>query len=101
MAEAQNLSIIWTNRAQADSLIIKAYLKYHFSQREIDNYYRLLETFEKIVSIFPKLYPLTNKRKRVRRAVLSKKLCVFYTLDQYKVTVLAILDNRMDDIKWP
>lgn len=101
MAETQNLPVFWTARSQADSLTIKAYLRYHFSNREIDNYYKLLETFEKIVSSFPKLYPLTNKNKEIRRAVLSKQLAVFYLADRDKITVLAILDNRMSDTKWP
>lgn len=71
MAET-TFSVIWTEQSLSDSQTIKNYLQYYFSQKEIDNYYRLLESFEKIVLMFPKLYPQTNKSKEIRRAVLSK-----------------------------
>ena len=100
MAET-TLSVIWTGRSLSDSQTIRSYLKYYFSKKEIDNYYKLLESFEKIVSIFPTLYPQSNKNKAVRRAVLSKQLSVFYTMTKDTITVIAILDNRMNDSKWP
>ena len=100
MAET-NLSVSWTDRSLSDSQIIKSYLQYYFSQKEIDNYYKLLESFEKIVSIFPTLYPQTNKNKDIRRAVLSKQLSVFYKTTKETIIVIAILDNRMSDSKWP
>jgi hypothetical protein len=100
MAET-NLLIVWTDRSLSDTRIIRDYLQYHFTQREIDNFYTFLESFEKIVSIFPQLYPQTNKNSGVRRAVLSKQLAVFYSLEKGVITVIAVLDNRMSDSKWP
>src|ERR1700751_2477822 len=96
-----HLTIIWTDRSLSDSETIKGYLEYHFSQKKIDNFYRLLESFEKIVTVFPYLYPQTNKNNNVRRGVLSKQLSVFYILEKDIVTVIAVLDNRMSDSKWP
>jgi hypothetical protein len=100
MAET-NLLVVWSDRSLSDTEIIRDYLQYHFSQREIDNFYKFLEFFEKIVSIFPQLYPLTNKKSGVRRAVLSKQLSVFYTLEDDIINVIVVLDNRMSDSKWP
>jgi len=41
MAET-TFSVIWTEQSLSDSQTIKNYLQYYFSQKEIDNYYRLL-----------------------------------------------------------
>jgi plasmid stabilization system protein ParE len=101
MADRQYLYVHWTDRSIANSLTIKNYLQYNFSQREIDNYYELLASFEKIILKFPKLYPKSKKNKKTYRAVLSKQLSVFYTLSKDTVTVIAILDNRMSYSKWP
>lgn len=101
MADIENLPVAWTERAHSDSITIKSYLAYHFTQREIENYYKLLGSFEKIVAIFPDLYPLTNKAKNIHRAVLSKQLSVFYQITQEAVFIVAILDNRMSNTKWP
>jgi len=100
MAE-KSLSVNWTDRSLSNSETIRDYLQYHFTQRELDNYYKLLESFEKIVVVFPFLYPQTDKNNNVRRAVLSKQLSVFYISEQNAITIVAVLDNRMDDSKWP
>ncbi len=100
MAET-NLSVTWTDRSLSDSQTIRNYLQYYFSKKEIDNYYKLLESFEKIVPVFPTLYPRTKKNKGIRRAVLSKQLSVFYKTTKETIVVIAILDNRMNDSKWP
>lgn len=97
----QNLRVIWTDRAYSDSSVIKEYLRYHFTEREIENYYKLLESFEKIVASFPELYPKSNKNRKMRRAVLSKQLSVFYTLNKSTIIIVAVLDNRMSDSRWP
>ncbi len=100
MAEI-NLLVVWSDRSLLHTKIIRDYLQYHFAQREIDNFYKLLLSFEKIVSIFPQLYPETNKNSGVRRAVLSKQLSVFYLLENDLINIIAVLDNRMSDSKWP
>jgi len=97
----KNLRVIWTDRAYSDSSVIKEYLRYHFTEREIENYYKLLESFEKIVASFPELYPKSNKNRKMRRAVLSKQLSVFYTLNKSTIIIVAVLDNRMSDSRWP
>lgn len=101
MAEVQNLYVDWTNRAISDSLAIKKYPQKGFSQKEIDHFYTVLKSFEKIILSFPKLYPQSTKNKKVLSAVLSKELSVFYKLSKDNITVLAVLDNRVGYAKWP
>jgi len=101
MPEKVSFSIIWTDKAMAGSTEIKLYLRYYFSETEIDNYLKLLESFEKIILSFPQLYPLSGKNKKVRRAVLSKQLSVFYSLKAEFITIVAVLDNRMSDARRP
>jgi plasmid stabilization system protein ParE len=101
MADKERLFISWSDRSTKDTLGIKEYLQRKFSQKEIDNLYNMLEAFEKIILIFPELYPKSTRNGKVHRAVLSKQLSVFYTLSKDEITVVAVLDNRMDYSNWP
>ena len=100
MYEDNLLPVIWTDNAHETSLLIKEYLSYKFTQREIDNFYKKLTVFENIVKIFPLLYSVINKNTQVRRAVLSKQLSVFYIYSDNQIEVISVLDNRMDNSKW-
>jgi hypothetical protein len=80
--------------------VIKAYLQQKISQREIDDFYKLLEASEKIILSFPKLYGRSIKNKKVHRGV-SKQLSVFYALSKDSIIMVAVLDNKMGYSKWP
>lgn len=87
----------YTSQALFNATEIVAYLRNKFSQAEIDNFYQSLSDFENITSLYPNLYPESHKVK-IRKAVLSKVLSVYYTKKNNKIIVIAILDNRWDDI---
>lgn len=101
MADSDSPLLIWTPKATTNTITIKGYLFAKFTQREIDNFYALLISFEKLVVIFPEMYPATSKNKQIRRAVLSKQLSVFYKQINTRIFVIAVLDKRMDVSKWP
>jgi plasmid stabilization system protein ParE len=101
MGDNQLLEINYTDLAITDASIIKQYLLYKFTQKEVDKFYGMLRAFENVVSKFPELYPKSPKSKTVRRAVLSKQLSVFYIDSNDSILIIAIRDNRMDNNKWP
>jgi len=101
MADTSPCKIIYTKRSLDNIRTIKSYLLYKFTQREVDNLYRMISDFESVVTFFPQLYPLVINNKKIRRAVLSKQLSVFYTYSKDTLIITAILDNRMDTSRWP
>ena len=101
MADKTRYKIIYSKRSLANIRTIKDYLLYKFTQREVDNLYRMLSDFEKVAASFPQLYPLIINSEKIRRAVLSKQLSVFYTYSKDNLIITAVLDNRMDNSKWP
>jgi plasmid stabilization system protein ParE len=100
MPESKPFTVLWTERASENAISIKKYLLSEFSEKEVNNFFALLETFETAISIFPKLYPLSSTKQKIRRAVLSKTLCSFYRISKSSVEILAILDNRCDLKEW-
>jgi plasmid stabilization system protein ParE len=95
------LTIVYSERAIKQAETIKRYLLYKFTQREVDHFYELLTLFEDRVISFPELYRKSGGNKKLHRAVLSKQLSVFYKHSKSKITVMAVLDNRMSPKKWP
>lgn len=100
MPEYRKLTVLWTHQALRNASTIKIYLEENFSIKEINNFYSLLAAFESAVTTFPKLYPTTNRKARIRRAVLSREVSAFYRIIEVRIEVLAILDNRCDLSKW-
>ena len=72
MAEETQPVIYWTERAIQDSLTIKKFLLNKFTEKEVDDFFRLLQTFENLVKFFPELYQISSKNNNIRKAVLSK-----------------------------
>ena len=93
-------TVLWTDRALRNASSIKKYLEINFSTREVENFYSLLHAFEIAISAFPNLYPKSKIKRRIRRAVLSKVLSVYYRISKNRIEVLALLDNRCDISKW-
>ena len=93
--------IKYSKRANSNLLQIKNYLLYKFTQREVDNLQKLLTDFEKVIVEFPFLYPENIFNKKIRRAVLSKQLSVFYKYSNDAILIVTVIDNRMDYNKWP
>lgn len=100
MPDSKVASINWTNRSLQNAISVKRYLLLNFSEKEVESFFALLNSFEIAVRAFPKLYPLSSSKKGIRRAVLSKVVSVFYRVKSNNVEVLAIIDNRTDLKEW-
>lgn len=100
MPDQNIIHVYWTEQSLENARNIQQYLSKNFSNTEVNNFYEVLISFRKVVEVFPKLYPKSIKQQKVRRAVLSKELSVFYRINKNKIEVLAILDNRCDLSTW-
>ncbi|HAC16890.1 MAG TPA: hypothetical protein DCE78_13235 [Bacteroidetes bacterium] len=96
MDESKSLVVEYTSKSLNNALEISSYLRNRFSQKEVDTFYQALSEFEKIINHYPKLYK-ESKRLKIRRAVLSKVLSVYYRITKNKIVIIAILDNRWDE----
>jgi hypothetical protein len=96
MAEKKKLVIEYSKQSLTNAKEIVAYLKWKFTDKEVYKFYQALSDFEKIISVYPTLYSESSKMK-IRRAVLSKVLSVFYSINKNKISIIAIFDNRWDE----
>jgi plasmid stabilization system protein ParE len=95
MVEKKRLFVEYSLSSLDSASQIVAYLRRRFSEKEVKKFFQLLNDFEKIVGIFPTLYP-ESFTKKMRKAVLSRALSVYYTVRKNRVNVVAIIDNRWE-----
>ncbi len=96
MAEKEDFIVQYSKQSLENAKEIVSYLLEKFSEKEVNRFYKDLNDFEKIIIIYPTLY-LESQKKRIRRAVLSKVLSVYYSINKNKISIIAIFDNRWDE----
>ena len=77
MADETPYKVIYSRRSLANIRTIKDYLLYKFTQREVDNLYRMLNDFENVAASFPQLYPLISNSKKIRQLSLANNYQYF------------------------
>ena len=96
MADKKKLIVEYSSQSLENAKEIVSYLQKNFSEKEVTNFYKVLADFEKIIILYPTIYS-ESKKKKFRRAVLSKVLSVYYSVKKNKISIIAIFDNRWDE----
>ena len=96
MADREKLTVEYSIQSLQNAREIVAYLKRKFTENEVSKFYQALDDFEKVISSYPTLYS-ESKKKKIRRAVLSRVLSVYYSINENTISIIAILDNRWDE----
>lgn len=93
--------LFWSDKALDDLQNIITYLNEKWTQKEIRNFVRKLDRRLELISINPKLFPKTAKRKNVRRSVLTKQTVIYYETTDSAVTIVTLFDPRQHPKKLP
>lgn len=91
--------LLWSDRASDDLRNIMDYLSENWTQKEIKKFAKRLEKRLQIIVINPRLYPLTKKRKNLRRSVLTKQTIIYYQVTEDTITIAALFDARRNPSK--
>ena len=90
--------IRWSKESRVQLIGIVLYLREKWTEKEVNKFLTQIREFERIVIRFPEIYPESNKKIGLRRAVLSKQNSVIYKIDRENVfiRVYTIFDNRQN-----
>lgn len=91
--------IQWSDTAAHDLQRIIDYLQHKWTEKEIRNFIRKLDSRLELISINPRLFPRTNKRKNVRRSVLTKHTVIYYETSTDTIKIVTLFDSRQDPKK--
>lgn len=93
------LEVIWSIESVNITDQIINYLNSEWSEREVKNFLEALKAFEEIVSFFPEIYPDSQIKKGYRRGVIVKQVSVLYSVENNRILVHTVFDNRQDPEK--
>ena len=93
---AERYSVYWTSEAQLQVNRILQYILDNWTERECQDFLDILFHFERTIAAFPKLFKESHKLKGVRLGFVHKHITAVYKLSKNQITVLTVIDNRMD-----
>lgn len=96
MDKKKKLIVEYSKQSLKNTKEIVSYLRRKFTEKEVNNFYQSLRDFEKIIITYPTLYS-ESKKKKIRRAVISKVLSIYYLINKNTISIVAIFDNRWDE----
>jgi plasmid stabilization system protein ParE len=91
--------LLWSDKALEDLQNIINYLIEKWSQKEVRNFARRLDKRLEIITINPRLFPKTSRRKSVRRSVLTKHTVIYYEINENLITIVTLFDPRQSPKK--
>ena len=91
--------LFWSDKALDDLRNIIGYLSENWTQKEIKTFAKKLDKRLQVIAINPRLFPLTKKKKNVRRSVLTRHTVIYYETTENMVTVITLFDPRQNPSK--
>ncbi|MCW0483839.1 type II toxin-antitoxin system RelE/ParE family toxin [Gaoshiqia sediminis] len=93
---ASDYKILWTQNAIADLEAILSYLEKEWSKKEIDRFKALLSKQLDFIQKNPKLFPVSNYKTALRKAVLSKQTILFYEIQDRHIFQVHLFNTSRD-----
>ena len=88
--------IEWTFEAEQNLNAIFDYLEVMWTEREITEFARKLDSYLQLISKHPATFPYYDKSKTARRCVISPQTSVYYRefSSENKIVIITLFDNR-------
>ena len=91
--------IAWSSFAEEDLDIIIEYLLKNWNNQVALQFVDLVEYLTTQIAFQPKMYPIINKKLKVRKCVLTKHNSLYYRENKERIEILRIYDNRQNPRK--
>jgi len=86
--------IIWSPSAESDFGNILEYLNQKWGEKIACQFIEITSTILRQITVKPKLFPLINKKMKIRKCVLTKHNSVYYRESVTQIEILRIFDTR-------
>ena len=91
--------VIWSPHSEQDFDQILDYLQKKWDFQVIEKFIEITELLIDQISLYPKRFPVINKKLNVRKCVLTKHNTLFYREMKNHIDILRIYDSRQDPKK--
>ena len=91
--------VLWSDESLQNLEAILDYLESEWTEKEVLKFKSKLSRQIELISINPRIFPVSEFQPRLRKAVLSKHTTVFYELTDLTVKIAYLFSNKMDPKK--
>lgn len=96
---ASGYSIFWTNHALTELSATLDYLNKHWTEKELKRFSKALEHTIDLISRQPLIYPESDHRRGVRRALVDANNIMYYRVERSTVQILSVFSTRQSPSK--
>jgi plasmid stabilization system protein ParE len=91
--------IIWSPQSESDLLQIIDYLNENWEGKVAIKFIDIIDEIINQISLNPRQFPVIQKRKKIRKCVITKHNSLYYRERKEFVDILRIYDHRQDPHK--
>ena len=91
--------VVLTAIAENDLEQVTDYLLNNWGGKVCEAFLLRFEQVCASISDFPDIYPLINKKKKIRKCVLTRHNTIYFREHLHKIDIIAIFDTRRDPEK--
>jgi len=91
--------VIWSPQSESDLLQILDYLHKNWELNVAVKFIDIIDEIINQISLNPRQFPVIQKRKKIRKCVITKHNSLYYRERKEFVDILRIYDNRQDPHK--
>jgi len=86
--------IIWSPKSRENFLDILGYLQDEWGRGKAMDFMEKTDVVLEKITVYPLMYPKTEKRDNLRRAVITKQTSLTYEVMEESIELVAFYDNR-------
>ena len=87
-------NVLWTDHALAELETTIKYLENNWSESDLKNFARKLDDTIVLISQSPTLFPQSNIKKGVHRAIVAKHNTLYYKISNNEIHILSFFSHR-------
>ena|SRR5690606_37965544 len=93
---ASGFRIRWAVHALSELSDTIRYLAETWTEKELIQFANAVDNTDEIISRYPGMYPVSNKKKNVRKAVIDKNNTIYYRLVKESIEILSVFGTKQD-----
>jgi len=91
--------IIWSPLSESDLDCLLSYLQTHWSNNVALDFLDKIDLLITQLSLNPKQFPLINKKRKIRKCVITKHNILFYRETKKSIEIIRLFDTRQSPTK--
>src|SRR5690554_2458200 len=91
--------VLWTDYALSELSETVKYLEENWTEKELIQFANAVDHVIEIISRHPEIYPVSNRKKKARKAVVDKNNTIYYRIIKDSVEILSVFGSKQDPLQ--